>query len=503
MAPSEQEDRDPLEVLAAEFLDRQRGGEYPSISEYVAQHPDLAAEIEDLFPRLPRWSSSRPTAKAPAAGVWLRARCVWNVSATSVSYRRSGGAGWGSSTRAYQESLDRHVAVKVLPRQFLLDSRQLERFQHEAQTAARLHHTNIVPLFGVGEQDGYHYLVMQLIHGVSLDNVLVKLRQFGNDDRAVDGVRGAPSPAPESGSTSEAVRLARALVESRFWQVGESGVSLAKAAKGTDASVSVGDDRPAVVEKDSAAADKSPIAAEKPSVTPDKLAAVAAEKPSAAAEPDSQPHPAFRSHRSERAIVRDRIGPAYWRSVAAIGMQAADALHYAHVHQTLHRDVKPANLLLDSQGVVWITDFGLAKALEQDQASQTALAGTLRYMAPEQFSGHVDARSDVYSLGLTLYELLTLQPAFSDVSRSQLIRKITQEQPVRPRQLNRADPARSGNDRAQGDRSRAGRSFIGSAAELSRDLERFLEDRPIAAPAGPRRSSAFGDGRGGIRPWQR
>jgi serine/threonine protein kinase len=101
-------------------------------------------------------------------------------------------------------------------------------------------------------------------------------------------------------------------------------------------------------------------------------------------------------------------GPSYWRSIAVIGQQVAEALQYAHAHHTLHRDIKPANLLLESQGVVWITDFGLAKAAEQDNVTQAGtLVGTLRYMAPEQFSGQVDARSDIDSLGLTLYELLT------------------------------------------------------------------------------------------------
>ena len=80
---------------------------------------------------------------------------------------------------AFQESLGRHVAVKVLPRQSLLDSTQLQRFHREAQTAAKLHHTNIVPIFGVGEHEGYHYIVMQLIRGVGLDAVIAELRQKG------------------------------------------------------------------------------------------------------------------------------------------------------------------------------------------------------------------------------------------------------------------------------------------------------------------------------------
>ena len=143
------------------------------------------------------------------------------------------------------------------------------------------------------------------------------------------------------------------------------------------------------------------------------------------------------STRSAWQLRARRIGGA----CATIGLQVAEALQYAHAHHTLHRDIKPANLLLDPQGVVWITDFGLAKAMEQDNVTQTgAIVGTLRYMAPEQFSGQADARSDIYSLGLTLYELLTLRPAFEDISRSSLIAKITHGEPPRPRKLNPAIP---------------------------------------------------------------
>ena len=93
----------------------------------------------------------------------------------------------------------------------------------------------------------------------------------------------------------------------------------------------------------------------------------------------------------------------YWRGVVRIGLQVAEALQCAHSQGTWHRDIKPANLLLDAQGTVHVADFGLAKAVEQEALSQTGdVVGTLRYMAPEQFSGQADARSDVYSLGLTL-----------------------------------------------------------------------------------------------------
>jgi hypothetical protein len=192
MAAIEDQDRDPLEVLAADFIDRQRNGEHPAISEYTALHPELATEIEELFPTIVAMEQLKAHRESSASG---------QASLGAVRLERLGDfrilgeigrGGMGIVYEAFQESLGRHVAVKVLPRQSLLDPKQLERFQREAQTAARLHHSNIVPLFGVGEQDGFHYIVMQLIRGVSLDDVLVKLRQLSKANAApTDAAKGS------------------------------------------------------------------------------------------------------------------------------------------------------------------------------------------------------------------------------------------------------------------------------------------------------------------------
>ncbi len=101
---------------------------------------------------------------------------------------------------------------------------------------------------------------------------------------------------------------------------------------------------------------------------------------------------------------------AYYRSVAQIGIQIASTLSYAHSRGVIHRDIKPSNLLLDAAGVVWVTDFGLAKAGDVGVTQTGDLLGTIRYMSPERFRGECDARADVYSLGLTLYELLASSP---------------------------------------------------------------------------------------------
>ena len=124
-----------------------------------------------------------------------------------------------------------------------------------------------------------------------------------------------------------------------------------------------------------------------------------------------------------------------WGQIAKIGVQAAQALAYAHDHRTLHRDIKPGNLLLDAEGVVWITDFGLAHRVDEGELFATGSAGTLRYMAPEQLEGYSDERSDVYALGLTMYEVLTLNAPYGESNSSQILARIAKAEFERPRKL--------------------------------------------------------------------
>ncbi len=169
------------------------------------------------------------------------------------------------------------------------------------------------------------------------------------------------------------------------------------------------------------------------------------------------------------------------RAVAAIGIQAAGALDYAHRRQVVHRDVKPSNLILDVTGTVFVTDFGLAQTPDGGELSETGnLAGTLRYLPPERLRGWSDPRSDIYSLGLTLYELLTLRPAFDAIDRSRLLKSIARDSPRRPRTFNREIPR---------DLERVVRKAIErepshrypSAMALADDLQRFLDGQPVRA----------------------
>ncbi len=143
--------------------------------------------------------------------------------------------------------------------------------------------------------------------------------------------------------------------------------------------------------------------------------------------------------------------------MARIGLQVAEALAYAHQQGILHRDIKPANILLDTQGTAWVTDFGLAKADDSAElTNQGDIVGTLRYMAPERFGGRADARSDVYGLGLTLYEMLTLRIGLR-VQRPGPAGGADRTRRAAPAAQDRsANPPRPGDDRPEGDGEGAG-----------------------------------------------
>jgi len=386
-------DREPLEVLADEFTRRCRDGEHPSIEEYAERCPELAEEIHDLFPTIAAMEQLKVGKERSAGGqASLRGVQLERLGDYRI-IREIGRGGMGIVYDAEQESLGRRVAVKVLPKQALLDEKHLKRFQREARTAARLHHTNIVPVFGVGHDDGYHYYVMQLIDGAGLD----RCGRLGFAAGHFDETRVARSDT-----------------------------------------------------------------------TPDPIGpAIFMDNPSSS---------------TGVLVAKPETRRPNARIIARIGIQAADALDYAHRHGVLHRDIKPANLILDSHGTVWVTDFGLAKVLEQENVTRSGdVVGTLRYMAPEHLTGvQVDARSDIYSLGITLYELLTGQPAFGDLPHGRMVEKIVDGDIARPRQLNQAIPRDletvvltaitcEPEDRYQ------------SAGDLVEDLRRFLADKPLLA----------------------
>ena len=127
--------------------------------------------------------------------------------------------------------------------------------------------------------------------------------------------------------------------------------------------------------------------------------------------------------------------------MAQAGVQVAEAIQYAHDQGIFHRDIKPSNLLMDLHGTVWVADFGLAKATDDDDLTHTGdIVGTIRYMAPERFQGRCDSRSDIYSLGITLYEILARRPAFTESDRSKLLLLVTTTNPPSLRSLDASIP---------------------------------------------------------------
>ncbi|WP_052315664.1 WD40 repeat domain-containing serine/threonine protein kinase, partial [Singulisphaera acidiphila] len=460
MNDSELED-DPLGGLADEFLERYRRGERPALSEYMRRFPDLAERIEDLFPALVMLEEVRSGAESPPSALEpIREGKPLAQLGEYRIVRRIGRGGMGIVYEAEQESLGRRVALKVLPPESHRNPHQIERFRREARAAAQLHHTNIVPVFGVGQDGETLYYVMQYIEGSPLDAVLDELRQIRSEAKVEaathsssksaaepqnsDGKRRrSPLPTPPHASTD----VARSLWEGRF----RSGSGRKEGSEPSLSPLDQGD-----------------------AVRADANLALLSPNPAVGSSPSAL------GANSSSASLSDPRMPYAW-SVAHIGVQVADALEHADGQGILHRDIKPSNLLLDLSGTVWLTDFGLAKTSGSADLTHTGdLLGTLRYLAPERFQGRTDVRGDIYALGLTLYELLVLRPAFADHGEERLILQITSGDPPR---LDVVDPdlprdlvtivhkaiAKDPCDRYQ------------TPGALAEDLRRFLEDRPIVA----------------------
>ncbi|KLU06728.1 serine/threonine protein kinase [Rhodopirellula islandica] len=344
-----------VDILASDFVARYRNGDRPTVEEYAIRHPELSEPIRRVFPLVLSVEKVKVDQQAESDGrATLAGRTIERLGDFRL-VREIGRGGMGIVYEAEQESLGRRVAIKVLPKQSLLTDDALQSFHREASTAAAMHHSNIVPIFGTGQCDGTQYLVMQLIRGESLDK------------------------------------------------------------------------------------------------------RITAEGP-----------------------------PFDCRTAAEIAAQIADGLAYAHGNGVLHRDVKPANILLDEEGVAQLTDFGLARNTRDDPTMTQALSGSPRYMAPERFQGQSDERSDVYGVGLTLYEMLAGTPAFEGLTQQQLPEAV-KLQLIKPWRDVRADvPMDLQTIVAKAINPEPAHRYP-SASDLRDDLKRFLQDEPILA----RRTTAF------------
>jgi serine/threonine protein kinase/Flp pilus assembly protein TadD len=399
-----------LDQIAEEFAERRRHGEAPTLREYVEKYPHLAADLRDILPAMAEIEQVKVHVQESfPAEVKVETPPLRQVGDYRI-LRQIGRGGMGVVYEAEQQSLGRRVALKVLPAHTLKDAKALERFRREARAAAKLHHTNIVPVFEVDQDGDLCFYAMQFIQGQALDQIIDELRRLREHSQAV--------PTQAQGAA------ARSLLTGVY-----------KALELTEGYVPT-EERP-----------------------PSDVATPSGETPLSGAGSDH---------------------PHYFRSVAHIGQQVAQALAYAHARHIIHRDIKPSNLLLDAAGVVWVTDFGLAKTDDDGLTNTGDIVGTLRYMAPERFNGHGNARADVYALGLTLYELLTLQPAFAARDRLKLIEQIRTTEPARPRTVDRRIPRDLETIVLKAMDKDATRRYQ-TAEELAQDLGRFLDDEPIHA----------------------
>jgi serine/threonine protein kinase len=385
-----------LASVLDEYLAQLRAGSAPDPAELLDRHPDLAADLQECLACLDLIRQASPAARP--AGTFVRAAdpCRGAVALGDFRIvREIGKGGMGVVYEAEQLSLNRRVALKVLPFAAALDARQLQRFKNEAQAAACLHHANIVPVYSVGCERGVHFYAMQLINGQSLAEAITQLRRerAGSSGTAERGDRDPSHP-----DTPEAVR--------------------------TD-------------------------------LTPSSL-----------------------------SPARSARGGEFFRAVARLGVQAAEALDHAHQQGVIHRDVKPSNLLLDAAGHLWVADFGLARfPAGPGMTAPGGVVGTLRYMSPEQALAKralVDHRCDVYALGATLYEALTLRPAYIGSDRQELLWQIAAGEPQQPRRLESSIPVELETVVLKA-MAREPEGRYQTAQEMADDLRRFLEGKPVVA----------------------
>jgi serine/threonine protein kinase/tetratricopeptide (TPR) repeat protein len=513
---------DRLDELAAEFVERYRKGESPTIADYAKQYPDLAQEICDLFPTIAQMEGLKVQIEQDQQPNSKRGLIAGHVPLSQLGdfriIREIGRGGMGVVYEAEQMSLGRRVAIKALPLLSVSQPELVKRFQREARTAARLHHTNIVPVFGVGEAEGFHYYVMQLIDGISLDTFTDDNTNTRSDSIAsqlmteLDGhIDESQSPSLDDSFSDQETKGERSAPENSDSIATAKSIPVKPANSGRSPSVlddllhdnSTNLSIPSLPKVDDPAAIPQCASAASPAIVDSRSTEgasgthsqpVTQEAGSNQTVADDMEHPELTTQQpriadarpDESSVCDSPKNPSSDQTLSIaqivdIGIQASDGLHYAHAQGTLHRDIKPGNLMLDGDGVVWVTDFGLAKAMEGDDLTHTEnVVGTIRYMAPEQFRGSTDSRSDIYSLGITLYELVTRKRAWSATSRSSLINEIMDGQltPLHkivediPRDLETVilkATAHEVHHRYQ------------TAGELAEDLRRFASDRPILA----------------------
>lgn len=425
--PISDDQRSQLEELAEQYVNLHRNGKKPSIETFVRDHPELEADIRELFPvmlmldkgqetddQTPSFSPDDPHNGDVGRGSQL---------GDYVLLQPIGRGGMGVVYEAEHRTLHNRVAIKLLPHSFNRPKLQA-RFLREASAAARMNHPNIVRVFGYGNDGQVHYYVMSLVEGVGLDQMVT--------------FTGASTTDSKSQPATHILNRYRSLAGDR------------------------NSDRSHGPENDSNS-DVGPNAT----------------NPDSTAVPKVPSTVVTRADSFQSAITNP--ANSLWEWVAQIGVQAADALSYAHEMGVIHRDVKPSNLMLDGSGKLFVTDFGLAKLSDDSSLTETGdLLGTLRYISPESLHGNADHRSDIYGLGLTLYELLCGEPAYGNSDRAKLFHDIS---------LGYVEPLNRRVPKVPRDLASIVRKAIEadpmqryeSASAMCSDLRKFLRGEPVEA----------------------
>lgn len=334
---------------------------------------------------------------------------------------RIGRGGMGVVYRAVQPSLSREVALKCLLQTG--DERAEVRFAREIRALGRVDHPNLVKIYTSGADGDRWYYAMELVDGVDLSRVLQRLSQTSTDS----------------------------LGETQWQQAVSTAYS-------------------------SARTDEQPLG----------------RNPVQDLAPREEPIPPADFYLIDDSRAIDQIGDGgqeYVNRVVDIVRQIALAAHALHAHGVLHRDIKPGNIMLLSDGRrAILMDLGLAKLLDEADGQLTRtrqFVGTLRYASPEQVfaAGNIDARSDIYSLGVTLWELLTLRPIYAATDETPIPELMNRIQFQEPERANRYNRSVSANLEAVVEKclNKNPNSRYASAKELADDLARILEERPVAA----------------------
>ncbi len=495
------DDDDRVGEAVEVYLLANEQGQPPALDDFVARYPGLEEDVRsaieglELVHGLLGLGSATGSGSDRRAGLDQRIESGRRIAGYRV-VRELGRGGMGTVYEAVHVGLDRPVALKVLGVHAAPDSSARRRFLNEARTAAGLHHTHIVPVFDVGQVGGLCYYAMQRIEGSGLDRVLKHLRRTrqvaSGVGEAISGSRlpkiEAPAgPRPVTASTSRVSRLWGRVPSA--WRRGheKTGGSISAGAPGRSiAAVSsrdparLGDSRPfPSLEGSTGSWGTGAREAGRPNGNGGgvSLPAISKALPGLTAV-----NPEMRRHESEAPPFDPPRGPSYFRWVAKVGIESADALAHAHQQGVIHRDVKPSNLLIDAKGSIWVTDFGLARRLADPGITHhDSLLGTPRYMSPEQArTGAIDGRTDVYSLGATLYELLTLHPPFDGQTAAELIDQIGGQEPVPPTQIDRRVPRDLETIALKALAKRPADRYA-TAADLVDDLGRFLNREPVKA----------------------